>query len=159
MFAKILVPIDISYDNSDWQKPALTVASQFAQLSGASIHALTIVPSNLLAGYYPNLQLSDVAQEAKKKLEAVVRSSLSKDVPATLGVESGGICAEILRVARRIETRLEPGMDRHGVGPGGVTLTMQDGTQYTEEVEHCLGSVERPMTFEDVVRKFRVGQP
>ena len=46
-------------------------------------------------------------------------------------------------------------MNRHGVGPGGVTITMQDGKEYTEEVEHCLGSVERPMTFEDVTKKFR----
>jgi 2-methylcitrate dehydratase PrpD len=62
---------------------------------------------------------------------------------------------EILKVARGINTRLVEEMSRHGVGPGGVTLTMQDGTQYTEEVEHCLGSVERPMAFEDIVRKFR----
>jgi len=62
---------------------------------------------------------------------------------------------EILKVAQVINARLEPEMDRHGVGPGGVTLTMRDGTQYTEKVEHCLGSVERPMAFEDVVRKFR----
>jgi 2-methylcitrate dehydratase PrpD len=62
---------------------------------------------------------------------------------------------EILKVARGINTRLVEEMSRHGVGPGGVTLTMEDGTQYTEEVEHCLGSVERPMAFEDIVRKFR----
>jgi len=58
---------------------------------------------------------------------------------------------EILNVAGR----LEPAMSRHGVGPGGVIITMKDGTEYTEEVEHCLGSVERPMTFEDCIKKFR----
>ena len=62
---------------------------------------------------------------------------------------------EILKVAAMINTRLEPAMSRHGVGPGGVTLTMQDGTEYTEEVENCLGSMERPMTFENVTKKFR----
>jgi len=62
---------------------------------------------------------------------------------------------EILKLAQKINTRLEPAMNRHGVGPGGVTITMQDGTEYTEEVEHCLGSVERPMNFEDVTKKFR----
>lgn len=62
---------------------------------------------------------------------------------------------EILKVAGMINTRLEPAMSRHGVGPGGVTLTMQDGTEYTEEVENCLGSVARPMTFADVTKKFR----
>ena len=32
---------------------------------------------------------------------------------------------------------------------------MQDGTEYKEEIEHCLGSVERPMDFADCTRKFR----
>jgi 2-methylcitrate dehydratase PrpD len=62
---------------------------------------------------------------------------------------------EILKVAQKVTARLEPGMNRHGVGPGGVIITMKDGTEYTEEVEHCLGSVERPMTFEDCTKKFR----
>jgi 2-methylcitrate dehydratase PrpD len=62
---------------------------------------------------------------------------------------------EILKVAGKVTGRLEPAMSRHGVGPGGVIIKMKDGTEYTEEVEHCLGSVERPMTFEDCMKKFR----
>ncbi len=62
---------------------------------------------------------------------------------------------EILKVAGKVTGRLEPAMSRHGVGPGGVIITMKDGTEYMEEVEHCLGSVERPMTFEDCAEKFR----
>ncbi|OGO01913.1 MAG: hypothetical protein A2Y90_06000 [Chloroflexi bacterium RBG_13_52_12] len=66
---------------------------------------------------------------------------------------------EILEVAKMIDTRLEESMSRHGVGPGGVTITLKDGTEYTEEVENCLGSVERPMSFEDITRKFRECAP
>ncbi len=62
---------------------------------------------------------------------------------------------EILSVACKVSGKLVSAMNRHGVGPGGVTITMQDGREYTDEVEHCLGSIERPMTFEDVARKFR----
>jgi 2-methylcitrate dehydratase PrpD len=62
---------------------------------------------------------------------------------------------KILDVARKINGKLVPAMNRHGVGPGGVNIKMQNGAEYTEEVEHCLGSVERPMTFEDVKKKFR----
>ncbi|OGO31159.1 MAG: hypothetical protein A2Z29_03245 [Chloroflexi bacterium RBG_16_56_11] len=62
---------------------------------------------------------------------------------------------DIREIARKVTARLEPSMNRHGVGPGGVVITMQDGTAYREEVEHCLGSIERPMTFDDCVRKFR----
>ncbi|MBN1161038.1 MAG: MmgE/PrpD family protein [Dehalococcoidales bacterium] len=66
---------------------------------------------------------------------------------------------EILKLAQKIDTRLEPSMNRHGVEPGGVTIKMQDGRGFTEEVENCLGSVQRPMTFEDVTRKFRECAP
>jgi 2-methylcitrate dehydratase PrpD len=62
---------------------------------------------------------------------------------------------EILNIAGKISAVLDTSMDRHGVGPGGVIITMNDGTEYTEEVEHCLGSVARPMTFEDCAKKFR----
>lgn len=62
---------------------------------------------------------------------------------------------DILDLAQKVTARLDPSMNRHGVGPGGVIITMKDGTEYTEEVEHCLGSVERPMTFEDCTKKFR----
>jgi len=62
---------------------------------------------------------------------------------------------DIQKIAQKITARLDPAMDRHGVGPGGVIITMKDGTEYQEEVEHCLGSVERPMTFEDCTKKFR----
>lgn len=62
---------------------------------------------------------------------------------------------EILKMAQKVNTRLEPAMNRHGVGPGRVTITIQDGAAYTEKVEFCLGSVARPMSFEDVDRKFR----
>lgn len=62
---------------------------------------------------------------------------------------------EIRDITAKIDARLETRMDRHGVGPGGVTITMQDGKEYNEEVEFCLGSVERPMNFKDCVKKFR----
>ena len=62
---------------------------------------------------------------------------------------------DILDVAQKITARLDTSMNRHGVGPGGVIITMNDGTGYQEEVEHCLGSVARPMTFEDCTKKFR----
>jgi 2-methylcitrate dehydratase PrpD len=62
---------------------------------------------------------------------------------------------EILKVAQKISGKLVPEMDRHGVGPGGVIIKMKDGTEYREEVEHCLGSAERPMSFSDITKKFR----
>jgi len=62
---------------------------------------------------------------------------------------------DILNTTKKITARLDTSMNRHGVGPGGVIISMNDGTEYKEEVEYCLGSVERPMTFEDCTKKFR----
>jgi 2-methylcitrate dehydratase PrpD len=64
---------------------------------------------------------------------------------------------DVRRVARKVRGILEPAMNRHGVGPGRLKIVMQDGTVYEEEIEHCLGSVARPMTFDDCAAKFREG--
>ena len=113
MFKIILVPIDVSYETSRWQEPALNMASQLAKFSETRIHALTVVPTNLLAGYYPDLQARDVGSEAHAKLEHVVRGIIPADIPVTIGVEKGGICAEILRVARALPADLIV-MSSHG---------------------------------------------
>jgi len=62
---------------------------------------------------------------------------------------------DVLAVSQKVIGKLDPGMTRHGVGPGKVTVMMKDGQEYTEAVEHCLGSVENPMNFEDCAKKFR----
>lgn len=61
----------------------------------------------------------------------------------------------VLRISNKVTGVLEPSMNRHGVGPGRVEIKLDDGAVYVEEVEHFLGSVENPMTFEDCARKFR----
>jgi 2-methylcitrate dehydratase PrpD len=65
----------------------------------------------------------------------------------------------VVAIARKMSGELDRSMDRHGVGPGRLTITMKDGRQYVEEVEHFLGSVENPMTFEDCAAKFRECAP
>lgn len=62
---------------------------------------------------------------------------------------------DIIKLARKVTAQLDPSMDRHGVGPGRVTLVTTDGKEYTLEVEDFLGSVRNPMTLDDCARKFR----
>jgi 2-methylcitrate dehydratase PrpD len=62
---------------------------------------------------------------------------------------------DVLKTAQKITAQFVPEMTRHGVGPGRVKIVMNDGTEYVEEVKQHLGSVERPMTFEDCANKFR----
>jgi 2-methylcitrate dehydratase PrpD len=57
----------------------------------------------------------------------------------------------VLKISQKVTGVLEPSMSRHGVGPGRVTIIMKDGIEYTGEE----GSIERPLTFEDSVAKFR----
>jgi 2-methylcitrate dehydratase PrpD len=63
--------------------------------------------------------------------------------------------AGMLALAPKITAEHDPGMDTHGVGPARLRITLDDGTEYEEYVPHCLGSAENPMTYPDVVRKFR----
>ena len=58
---------------------------------------------------------------------------------------------DVLKISQKVTGELDPKQSRHGVGPGRVKILMKDGAEYTEEVEHPLGSIERPMTFEDCV--------
>jgi 2-methylcitrate dehydratase PrpD len=62
---------------------------------------------------------------------------------------------DYLSISQKVTGHLDPALSRHGVGPGRVTILMKDGKSYTEEIEHCLGSVERPMTFENCASKFK----
>ena len=61
----------------------------------------------------------------------------------------------VLDIAQKVKGVLVSEMDRHGVGPGKVAILMEDGREITAEVEHFLGSIERPMEFDDCVKKFR----
>jgi 2-methylcitrate dehydratase PrpD len=62
---------------------------------------------------------------------------------------------EVLRVSKKVNGIYDRTLSRHGVEPGRLTIVMKDGTEHSEDVEHCLGSIENPMTFEDCARKFR----
>jgi 2-methylcitrate dehydratase PrpD len=66
---------------------------------------------------------------------------------------------DVLQVARKVSGRLDPKLNRRGVGPSRVTIKLNNGSEYTEYVEFCLGSVENPMTFDDCVKKFKECYP
>jgi 2-methylcitrate dehydratase PrpD len=65
----------------------------------------------------------------------------------------------VLQISRKVTGYLDSSLNRHGVGPSTVTIRMKNGEEYTEHVEFCLGSVERPVTFDDCVKKFRECYP
>jgi 2-methylcitrate dehydratase PrpD len=61
----------------------------------------------------------------------------------------------IREIAAKVSAEFDDKMTRHGVGPGKVTIIMNNGAEYSMHVEHCLGSIENPMNFEDCAHKFR----
>jgi nucleotide-binding universal stress UspA family protein len=102
MYSNILVPIDTSYKSGAWAKPSLRKAWEIAEKSGARIHVLSVIPDNLLKGYYPDVYTEEFAGETKKKLEAIVKEDLPSDARVEVNVAQGGICTEILREARKL---------------------------------------------------------
>lgn len=65
----------------------------------------------------------------------------------------------IVALAQKVTGTLDDSLTRHGVSPGGLTIRMKDGTEYSEFVEDFLGSVGNPMTFDDCAEKFRECAP
>lgn len=66
---------------------------------------------------------------------------------------------EVLKMAQKITTVQDKSFNRHGVGPSSVKIIMADGKTYKEHIEYCRGSVERPMSLEEIARKFRECAP
>lgn len=106
MYPKILVPIDTSYNDDYWLKSPLERACGLLEKPGGTLYAMTVVPENLLRGYYPDLYSEDIASSAKDKLDAIVKRNCPSDVTVKTRVANGGICTEILRVASEISVDL-----------------------------------------------------
>jgi 2-methylcitrate dehydratase PrpD len=61
----------------------------------------------------------------------------------------------VLDLTGKLKAVVDPGLNSPlGIEPARVTVTMKDGAVYSEQVQHPLGSPERPMSFQDCVRKF-----
>jgi 2-methylcitrate dehydratase PrpD len=117
---------------------------------------------------YGGHSVYDLSQppEVKRKPRTIIDAQFSVPWVVATAVVKGKVTVddftdvaikrqEILQAAQKVSGKLVPEMDRHGVGPGGVIIKMKSDAEYREEVEHCLGSAERPMTFEDITKKFR----
>ena len=106
MFSKILVPCDMSYGASDWLNPSLSIVWDMAQKYGSEIIFLTVVPENLLKGYYPDVYEASIADEALARLRALVEVSIPDGTKVTCLVREGGICPEIINAAKELSVDL-----------------------------------------------------
>lgn len=106
MFTKILVPCDVSYETSDWLKPTVQAASELAEKYGAHVTFLTVVPENLIKGFYPEVYEKSTARDALARLESIVQSLVSEPSRASCIVREGGICPEIINAAKELSVDL-----------------------------------------------------
>lgn len=61
-----------------------------------------------------------------------------------------------LEMTGKISPKLNPELNRTGLaGPAIVEIKTKDGQVYSKRVEHPFGTPENPMTFDDVVEKFK----
>jgi 2-methylcitrate dehydratase PrpD len=138
---------------------AVLAIQQKHKIPPGKIKAVTVVAGQ--AAY-------DLSQppEVKRQPRTIIDAQFSVPYVTALALVQGKVTVddftpeaikrpEILKMAQKVETTLDKSMDRHGVGPSRVTVTMADGKSYTEHIEHCLGSMERPMTLDDIAKKFR----
>lgn len=106
MFTNILVPCDVSYDASDWLVPSVSTAWDLAGKYQSRLTFLTVVPENLIKGFYPDVYEVGVAENALKKLEAAVRSIIPDPERYDCIVREGGICPEIIKTAKELSVDL-----------------------------------------------------
>jgi 2-methylcitrate dehydratase PrpD len=69
----------------------------------------------------------------------------------------GLIDLEATTFAEKVEWRIDPTLEKHGegFGPGRVELELADGRSVVTQVAHGLGHPERPLSWEELVAKFR----
>ncbi len=126
MIQTIVVPIDPDDENS-W-RAALPRAIDYAQHLGASLHALTVVPNNLVrmtvvAQLIPDGFEEKLVTEAKKHLASLLEGRMPEGVEVVQAVRHGSVHHEILRYCRDVEADLvimaarKPGLTDYLLGP------------------------------------------
>jgi 2-methylcitrate dehydratase PrpD len=111
-----------------------------------------------------------VPEEVKRNPNNIVDAQFSIPWAVATALVKGNVTIEdftekaikngnILQISQKVTGQLDPDLTRHGVGPARVSIKMKNGAEYSEYVEFCLGSVERPMKPGDCVKKFRECYP
>lgn len=105
MFKKILVPVELDYP--DTAALVYQRAADYAKLSGAEIHLVTVMPGfsmPIVASVIPD----GVIQEAKKHVSEVMDKFVADhcDETVTYTIRTGKNWEEIIKVAKRWEADL-----------------------------------------------------
>lgn len=129
MYKKILVPIDVD-EPSSWDK-ALPVAVEYAQIFGARLHAVTVLPafgSGVVGSYFPADFAEKAGAAAHKRLETLMRDRVPSNITVTCHVAQGTVYEEILSLAGEIGADLivmashRPELRDYLIGPNAARV-------------------------------------
>lgn len=109
MSRPVLCAIDVSHKGRDAE--VLRVAKKLADLDGASLDVMTVVPDfgeSIVGGFFEKDHHEKAVAEARKLLSDEVTASIGADVDAMVRhvVATGSAYEEILHVARETECGL-----------------------------------------------------
>lgn len=107
MFKTILVPVDLSHEES-W-RTTLPMAAEMAQASGGTLHVTTVVPdfgAALVQDFFPKDFERTSLDHAEVALEKLVASVVPDSVSVKLHLEHGSIRTHVLGRAKAISADL-----------------------------------------------------
>jgi nucleotide-binding universal stress UspA family protein len=131
MIKSILCAVDISQTTSEEQ--VLQTAAKLAELDGASLDVVTIVPNfsmNLVGSYFDENFQKQAAKEAKQRLHDMVTKVLGAEWDEKVRhiVAAGSIYEEILQLADQTEADLivigahKPDLKDYLLGPNSARV-------------------------------------
>lgn len=129
MFKDILLTIDLETEDS-WKK-TVPEAVQYAKMSDATLHVMTVVPNfgmSIVGSFFPKGYEKEVLEKANEHLHEFVKEHIPDDIRIQHVVGHGNVYEEILRVQQKLSCDLiilgahRPSMQDYLLGPNAARV-------------------------------------
>lgn len=129
MYRNILLAVDLGHKDTEMR--AATTVVDYARVSGATVHLLTVVPDfgmALVGGFFPEGYEKDALAKADADLHAFASAVIPPEIPHRTIVAHGGIYREILRYADETGADLvvmsahRPDLEDYLLGPNAARV-------------------------------------
>jgi len=129
MYKHILLTVDLD-DEDSWSK-ALPLAISNAEMHGATLSVMTVVPDfgmSLVGQYFPKDHIEKVMKEANKRLHELVAARVPEGMQVQHVVRQGTVYEMVLLTAKEIEADLiiiashRPALKDYLLGPNAARV-------------------------------------
>tara|TARA_E500000318_G_scaffold45484_1_gene43006 strand:- start:3030 stop:3455 length:426 start_codon:yes stop_codon:yes gene_type:complete len=129
MYKHILLTVDLD-DKDSWSK-ALPLAISNAEMHGATLSVMTVVPDfgmSLVGQYFPKDHIEKVMKEANKRLHELASASVPAGMQVQHIVRQGTVYEMVLLTAKEIEADLiiiashRPALKDYLLGPNAARV-------------------------------------